>query len=228
MESEEKKDSIVKVRSKQFGSQLWKLVSDKLEEKGGTQGIPKEYLPPPQHRSKFHWLINLLYIFPLILLGGFVLSFFWDFNDLSVSPFGFEIALDGIMRILTISGLIGFLTNWLAIKMLFKPSTRRPILGQGLIPAQKDRIAYRLARAVSQDLINPEIIKQRIHESNAIAKYREKATEYIRTVIDDPQFRSDLKLLVVGYVDEMIAEPEVRGFVQVAVSLSRPWELSRP
>ena len=211
MESEEKKDSIVKVRSKQFGSQLWKLVSDKLEEKGGTQGIPKEYLPPPQHRSKFHWLINLLYIFPLILLGGFVLSFFWDFNDLSVSPFGFEIALDGIMRILTISGLIGFLTNWLAIKMLFKPSTRRPILGQGLIPAQKDRIAYRLARAVSQDLINPEIIKQRIHESNAIAKYREKATEYIRTVIDDPQFRSDLKLLVVGYVDEMIAEPEVRA-----------------
>jgi uncharacterized membrane protein YheB (UPF0754 family) len=95
--------------------------------------------------------------------------------------------------------------------MLFRPTYRRPILGQGLIPAQKDRIAYRLALAVSEDLINPEIIKQKVHESKAIAKYREKATLYIKKIIDDPEFRFGLKQIVVGYVDEMIADPEVRS-----------------
>jgi uncharacterized membrane protein YheB (UPF0754 family) len=118
---------------------------------------------------------------------------------------------EGILRIISISGLIGFLTNWIAITMLFRPTHRRPVLGQGLIPAQKDRIAYRLARAVSEDLINPEIIKQKIHESQAIAKYREKATVYIKKIIDDPEFRFNLKQIVVGYVDEMIADPEVRS-----------------
>ena len=107
--------------------------------------------------------------------------------------------------------MIGFLTNWLAIKMLFRPTHRRPILGQGLIPAQKERIVYRLAKAVSEDLINTEIIKKKIHKSQAITKYREKTTEYIRTIIDDPQFRIELKKLVVSYVNEMVADPEVRG-----------------
>lgn len=107
--------------------------------------------------------------------------------------------------------MIGFLTNWLAIKMLFRPTKKRPILGQGLIPAQKERIAYRLAVAVSEDLINPEIIKKKIHESQAITKYREKATDYIKAIIDDPEFRLELKKLVVSYVDEMVADPEIRG-----------------
>ena len=80
-----------------------------------------------------------------------------------------------MLKVLTISGLIGFMTNWVAIKMLFRPTYKRPILGQGLIPAQKDRIAYRLARAVSEDLINPEMIKKKIQESQAISRYREKA-----------------------------------------------------
>ena len=60
-------------------------------------------------------------------------------------------------------------------------------------------------------MINPEIIKKKIHESKAISKYREKATEYVRNIIDDPRFRSELKILLVSYVDEMMAEPDVRA-----------------
>jgi uncharacterized membrane protein YheB (UPF0754 family) len=111
----------------------------------------------------------------------------------------------------SVSGLIGFFTNWLAITMLFKPAEKRPILGHGLIPAQKDRIAYRLAQAVSDDLINPEIIKQKISESNVISRYREQSTKYIKSIIDDPEFRTDLKQWVISYLDEMIADPEIRG-----------------
>ena len=151
------------------------------------------------------------------MICTFIASFYWDFNGVETTIFGFFIEFEGLMRILSISGLIGFLTNWLAITMLFRPAQRRPIFGQGLVPAQKDRIAFRLAAAVSEDLINPDIIKQKIQESNAISKYRAQATEYIREVIDDPEFRADLKSLAVNYVDEMVAQPEVRANIAESI-----------
>lgn len=205
-----KEKNIITENSKKYAGKLWGLISTQIEQQSNAVDTTNQHLPPPKQESKNKWLIKLLFIFPVILLFGFGFSFIWDFTGLNTTVFGFNLSFEGLLRILSISGLIGFLTNWLAIKMLFKPTHRRPILGQGLIPAQKERIAYRLARAVSEDLINPEIIKKKIHESQAITKYREKATDYIRTVIDDPGFRGDLKSLVVDYVDDMISEPEVR------------------
>jgi uncharacterized membrane protein YheB (UPF0754 family) len=95
--------------------------------------------------------------------------------------------------------------------MLFKPAQRRPLLGHGLIPAQKDRIAFRLAQAVSEDLINPDIIKRKINESNIISKYRRTSTRYIKDIIDNPNFREELKQWVVAYLNEMIADPDIRA-----------------
>lgn len=218
MKGEElQKRNIIKERSKEYAGQLWGLISKRIEEQTAVEEYQTERPAPPKKESRFTWLIQLLYIFPFFLLTGFITSFFWDFNGLSATIFGHEFIFEGLLRILCISGMIGFLTNWVAIKMLFRPTHRRPILGQGLIPAQKNRIAYRLAVAVSEDLINPEIIKKKIHESQAITRYREKATNYIRNVIDDPRFREDLKALVVAYVDEMIAEPEVRTTIAKTV-----------
>lgn len=218
MKGEELQDrNIIKERSKEYAGQLWGLISKRIEEQTNVNEFKSERPAPPRKESRFRWLIQLLYIFPLFLLTGFITSFFWDFDGLTATFFGLNFVFEGLLRILCISGMIGFLTNWVAIKMLFRPTHRRPILGQGLIPAQKDRIAYRLAVAVSEDLINPEIIKKKIHESQAITKYREKATNYIRNVIDDPGFRDDLKALVVAYVDEMIAEPEVRTAIAKTV-----------
>ncbi len=210
-EIEEK--NIIKENSKKYAGQLWGLITTQIERQANKNEQIVQHLPPPKDQSGKKWLIKLLFIFPLFLLIGFITSFWWDFNGINLQLFGNQIALDGILKILTIGGLIGFMTNWVAIKMLFRPTHRRPILGQGLIPAQKERIAYRLARAVSEDLINPDIIKQKIHESKAISKYREKATQYIKNIIDDPDFRSELKILLVSYVDEMMTEPEVRASI---------------
>lgn len=208
-EIEEK--NIIKENSKKYAGQLWNLITEQIERQSANQEKLPAHLAPPKKESKNKWLIKLLFFFPVLLLGGFITSFWWDFNGISTTLFGYDIVFEGLLKVLTISVLIGFMTNWVAIKMLFRPTHRRPILGQGLIPAQKDRIAYRLARAVSEDLINPEIIKKKIQESQAISKYREKATQYIRNIIDDPRFRSELKILLVSYVDEMMTEPEVRA-----------------
>ena len=113
----------------------------------------------------------------------------WDFDGVSVSLLGRELVVDGLLRVLSVGGLIGFFTNWLAITMLFNPRERRPVFGQGLIPAQRDRVVFRLARAVSEELINEEIIKQKIQESGIIRKYSDLGLEVVRGVVHDPDFR---------------------------------------
>lgn len=216
MEKEES-TSAIKQRNKEYASQAWRLLRVQID-KFSSQDEPKKQPPaPPLQTLKFQWLLRILFVFPYLLTGFFLFSFIWDFDGISTSIFGMQFNFEGLLRMISISGMIGFLTNWLAITMLFRPSKKRPILGQGLVPAQKDRIAYRLSSAVAEDLINPEIIKKKIHDSKVISKYREKATIYIKNVIDDPEFRNGLKTLVFNYVDEMIADPDVRTKIATAL-----------
>ena len=207
----EKTKSAIKQRNKEYASQFWRLIRVQVDKFSASVPTPSSPPVPPRQTAKYQWLLNILFAVPYILAAVFIFSFFWDFNGVTAFLFGIEFNFEGVLRMVSISGLIGFLTNWLAITMLFRPTNRRPLLGQGLIPAQKDRIAFRLSSAVAEDLINPEIIKKKIHESQVISKYREKATVYVKNVIDDPEFRQNLKSLVFNYVDEMIADPEVRN-----------------
>ena len=181
---EKDEQELISEKSKQYALQIWDLISNRVEKKQTEIIENREREGPPRVMISKRWVLNLLLAFPLLLISLFTLSFFWDFDGLSGEILGYSIQFEGLLSILSISGLIGFATNWVAITMLFRPAKKRPLLGHGLIPAQKDRIAFRLARAVSEDLINPEIIKKKIHESQAITKYREKATEYVRSIID--------------------------------------------
>ncbi len=60
--------------------------------------------------------------------------------------------------------VIGYFTNWLAIKMLFWPYEKKTIMGRhvpftpGLIPKEKERIASTLGNAVSEYILTDEII----------------------------------------------------------------------
>lgn len=166
--------------------------------------------PPPVLSGSYAHLLPILRAIPILLATVFALSFFWDFDGVTVSAFGYTLELQGLLRILSVSGLIGFLTNALAIAMLFHPRQKRPIFGQGLIPAQRERVIYRLAKAVSEELINERIIKQKIEESQVIPRYRELALSVTRGVLEDPDFRRDIKRLAAEYVNEVLASEDVR------------------
>ena len=155
-------------------------------------------------------LLRFLKPIPWILLIGFLFSFYWDFANISAEPFGLILNFEGLLKIITISGLIGFLTNWIAITMLFRPLKKRPLLGQGLIPAHKERIAYRLSAAVSEDLINAEIIKKKISESDAISQYRKKTIRQLLFVTKKPAFRNELKEWVVNYIHSSFHDDQFR------------------
>jgi uncharacterized membrane-anchored protein YjiN (DUF445 family) len=164
----------------------------------------------PKRDGKYNSLLLVLQVIPWGLAAFFLFSFFWDFDRIVLHPFGRELVLDGLIRILSVSGLIGFFTNWLAITMLFNPRKKRPIFGQGLIPSQRERVVYRLARAVSEELINEEIIKQKIEEAEIIPKYREMALSVTRGILEDPDFRKDLKGITTDYVGTVLASEQVR------------------
>lgn len=165
---------------------------------------------PPRIVGSYARLLPMLRLVPWLLVALFGISAFWDFPNRQIDVMGQVFSLEGVLRIISVSGLIGFLTNWLAITMLFNPRQRRPLLGQGLIPAQRERVIYRLSSTISEELINAEIIKRKIEESGIIQKYREMAMSVTRGVIDDPDFRAELKVITSSYMQQVVGSEEVR------------------
>ena len=54
--------------------------------------------------------------------------------------------------------LIGLVTNWIAIVMLFRPHRRRPWLffwPQGLVPRERRALAQSVGEAVGGELLSP-------------------------------------------------------------------------
>lgn len=154
--------------------------------------------------------LRYLRLIPALLSALFILSFFWDFNGILLTVPGAALPLEGLIRLTSVSGLIGFLTNWLAITMLFQPRQRRPIFGQGLVPAQRERVIFRLAQAISTQLINEQIIQQKIQESGVLTKYRDIGLQVTRGILEDPEFRADFREMVIDYVARVVSSSEVR------------------
>ena len=179
---------------------------------------PRPDAGPPRMVGRIGQLIPVLQVVPWLLGAVFLLSFAWDFPGASAELFGREVALAGLLRVLSVSGLIGFGTNWLAITMLFQPREKRAIIPQGLIPAQRERVIYRLSEAISRELINADIIKQKIQESGVIGRYRDLALDVVRGTVEDPGFRADLKALAQDYAQEVLgSEPVRREVARLAV-----------
>ena len=67
-----------------------------------------------------------------------------------------------------LGGLIALSTNWLAIRMLFRPHKEIRFLGiklpftPGLIPKERVRIAKKLADAISTKLLTPDVLAREI------------------------------------------------------------------
>ncbi len=149
---------------------------------------------PPIQKKKFRFLW-VLEIIPVICLIGFFIGIFWDFsNNDFLYILKYPIPLHNLVKTLCVSGLIGYGTNWLAIKMLFKPQKKRPIWGQGLIPAQKDRIADKLAYAIHHHVLNEEHIKTMIHESQILSKLSAVIVNGIENLLQDEEFLKATKI----------------------------------
>jgi uncharacterized membrane protein YheB (UPF0754 family) len=87
-----------------------------------------------------------------------------------------------------VSGFIGWITTWLAVKMLFYP--RRPIdigvyVVQGIFPKNKKKIASKLGTVVQKDLINFTDIKNKLKDHEAIGNFGEEISSQVEKAIRD-------------------------------------------
>jgi uncharacterized membrane-anchored protein YjiN (DUF445 family) len=83
--------------------------------------------------------------------------------------------------------IIGFITNVIAIRMLFRPLKEIRVFGfrlpftPGLLPRQRHKLADSIGAMVERELLTPEIIRERLHREdvkekvkNSISRYTEK------------------------------------------------------
>lgn len=86
-----------------------------------------------------------------------------------------------------VGGLIGYITNGIAIKMLFRPLKPLYLFGkripftQGIIPKERDRIAHRIGEVVGRELINQETLKENLLSQEMYTKIERGIEEWFIT-----------------------------------------------
>lgn len=82
-----------------------------------------------------------------------------------------------------LSAFIGYLTNWVAVRMLFRP--RRPLRWpgvtlQGLIPRQQNEMAARIGKTVEEEVLTGHLIRQLLSEIDLAPHLETFARQIIR------------------------------------------------
>ncbi len=86
-----------------------------------------------------------------------------------------------------LGAFIGYITNWLAIKMLFRPYEPKYIFGfhipftPGLIPKRRKEIAEAIAKTVEEHILPQEKLIKLFEDSN----YKNRLHKRVELVIDD-------------------------------------------
>lgn len=82
-----------------------------------------------------------------------------------------------------VGAVIGYITNDIAIRMLFRPHQAKYILGvhvpftPGIIPKERGRIAASIGQAISENLMNKDVLEKNLLSEEMLAK--------IQTAVDD-------------------------------------------
>ena len=104
-----------------------------------------------------------------------------------------------------IGAVIGYITNWIAVKMMFRPL--KPIrirkftlpFTPGIIPKNKGRLAEAIGNTISNDLLTDDDIKNILLSEEIINKIRDGINNYLNSASE-----KDVKIdnLICSYISE--------------------------
>ena len=86
-----------------------------------------------------------------------------------------------------LGGVIGYITNDIAIRMLFRPHKAKYVMGvhipftPGIIPKEKGRIADAIGGVISENLMNKEVLQRYLLSDDMVKKVRSAVEEFIST-----------------------------------------------
>jgi len=125
-----------------------------------------------------------------------------------------------ILISVVLGSLIGWSTNVLAIKLIFRPYNCYKIFGlipvQGLIPKRRREIALAIGKIVENELLSSEEILKQLSSSVVQSKLSQTTSENIKTRLLKylpPFIPAGIKDNLIGIIDNVI-EGEVERFFQ--------------
>lgn len=86
-----------------------------------------------------------------------------------------------------LGGVIGYITNDIAIRMLFRPHKAKYIMGvhipftPGIIPKEKGRIADAIGGVISENLMNKDVLERYLLSDDMVGNVRSAVEEFIET-----------------------------------------------
>lgn len=84
-----------------------------------------------------------------------------------------------------VGGVIGYVTNDIAIRMLFRPHKAKYLFGfkipftPGIIPKEKHRIAKSIAGAISENLMSKEVLEKNLLSQDMLCKIENSLNEFL-------------------------------------------------
>lgn len=92
-----------------------------------------------------------------------------------------------------LGGVIGYITNDIAIRMLFRPHKAKYLFGMhipftpGLIPKEKGRLAEAIGEAISENLMNKDVLEKYLLSEEMIGKVRTSVEDFIGTQLENQE-----------------------------------------
>ncbi len=142
------------------------------------------------------------------------------------------------LSIIAISAFVGYITNWMAVKMLFRPRREWRLWGRrvpftpGLFPQRRAELAAGLGRAVRKHLLTDQALAERVASPEIRVRVQSMMNDYLQSwlerdlpsfqsLIPDP-LRSEWRKLVPRIerhlrekVGELLAHPQMREWIRV-------------
>lgn len=90
-----------------------------------------------------------------------------------------------------VGGIIGYITNDIAVRMMFRPYTEKRIFGRrvpftpGLLPKERPRLAKAIREVLDQELLSPQVLEAALLSDAMVAKLASAADTAIRALLSE-------------------------------------------
>lgn len=113
--------------------------------------------------------------------------------------------------VIAMAGIVGYYTNYLAIKMLFQPKQGKVLGWEGLVPKNKESIAFSLGESIQTNLLAPEILLEYVYERNLVEKGTEKLGVWLDELFQDEKVRGTITAKIIRILQEK--GPEILSMI---------------
>ena len=139
--------------------------------------------------------------------------------------------------IVCMAGIVGYFTNFLAIKMLFQPKKGKVLGWEGLVPKNQAKIAISLGESIQTQLLAPDIILDYIYERNLIEIGIKKIVTWVDGLLKNQKFRNTVTTKLVSLLKEKgpeilsstfnFSEEALKKIAKNPDEIKKYWELAR-